>query len=402
MFWNRGSGASAKPLKIALANWSGLPSGLRMISPHGVARSPTASALSRATRPNLSEPLEAYDRPFRTQQAQPLSRRIGFSGTSVKRPSAELQHVSIPDLFSMTRILFWLAVYVGRPFGGIRPRRIVHWLAQRAYGGTIPRDSDFRWYRDHWGSELLLHPHYFLDYQIMAFGEYEPSVHRLIERIVRPGMVCIDGGANIGSLTLHLASLVGQSGQVFAFEPMPHLASRLRKNIARSSAASSISVQQCALSRAVGACTLNAAPDTHPNQGMASLRNRNNAHLVSKIDVETTTLDKFVDSRALERLDLIKLDVQGAEPWVIEGGIRTLKRFSPDVITEISPTDLESFESSPSQLIRLFNAIGYDCFSFNDRGPTFLRTVGHRFEVAENIYCRRRVPGIRRDLIHSE
>jgi hypothetical protein len=62
------------------------------------------------------------------------------------------------------RSLYWLFVLVGRPFGGIRPRRITHWLQGRGFGAVKPATSDFRWYRDDDGHEWLLHPHFHIDH----------------------------------------------------------------------------------------------------------------------------------------------------------------------------------------------------------------------------------------------
>jgi FkbM family methyltransferase len=294
-------------------------------------------------------------------------------------------------MFEAMKLLFWFAVWAGRPFGGLRPRRIVHLLAQRAYGNVLPNENDFRWYRDKWGNRLLLHPHYFLDYHIIAFGAYDAELHRFIRRLIQPGMVCLDAGANIGCVAVHLANLVGPTGHIFAFEPVPQLFDRLRQNVQRLHLRDVVSLYQTALSRETGWATLKAANAYEPNQGMGSLQNTDHPKLRTEIRVPTLTLDEFSESAELTRMDLIKLDTQGAEAWIIEGGYKTLQRFQPDLLMEVSSYNLRSFERSGRGLVEMVEKLGYTCYTLGRRG-TFdhlVRAVDLAVDPdIDNLYCR--------------
>jgi hypothetical protein len=105
------------------------------------------------------------------------------------------------------RLLYEIACIIGRPIGGIRPRRIYDILGRRIF--TKP---EFAWHRNRWGDELFLSPYYDIDRQILIFGTYDPDLHAIIEHLVKPGMICCDIGANIGEVALHLAHRVQPGG----------------------------------------------------------------------------------------------------------------------------------------------------------------------------------------------
>jgi FkbM family methyltransferase len=268
----------------------------------------------------------------------------------------------------MSKLLFWLLAWGGRPFGGIRPRRLTHWAAKKAYGTARPVPSDFRWYRDRYGSEFLLHPHYYLDYNVIAFGTYDARLARLIERRVRPGMVCLDVGANIGVVALHLARRVGPSGAVHCFEPVPGICQRLREHVERNDLGSIVHVHPVALSDTDGKAVIHVADDFSANQGQSSLVNADRVRLPNPVTIPTMTLDEFVRREGLGRIDLIKVDIQGAEPLFLKGAAAALQRLRPDLCLEISPEDLAGLGQTSRDLLRQIEEMGYRVFRVTDGG----------------------------------
>ena len=146
------------------------------------------------------------------------------------------------------QVAFRLLAWLGAPLGGIRPRRIYHWLAERAYAEPPSDAGEFRWHRDRWGHRFLLHPYYHLDRQIIAFGSYEPDALRLMHSRLEPGMVCLDVGANLGEITVNMAACVQPGGQVHAFEPVPEVAGRLRQHVAANGLDDVVQIHPVALS----------------------------------------------------------------------------------------------------------------------------------------------------------
>src|SRR5687768_6709083 len=257
------------------------------------------------------------------------------------------------------RLPFWTAVYAGRSFGGFRPHRITYWLWRRAFTSADFSESGFGWWRDRWGSELWLHPRYHLDFTIIAFGYYDKALHRYIDRSIRPGMTCLDIGGNIGAVATHLGRKVGPSGRVHVFEPVPGLRERLKKNLARNRVDSVVNVHPLALSNETGEARLAIAGVDADNQGLASLVATTNDRLTATLTVPTMTLDEFATAQDFTRIDFVKMDIQGAEILLLEGGQRTLRTLRPDLILEVSPQDMAGIGKTSRDLLAAIAECGY-------------------------------------------
>ncbi len=257
------------------------------------------------------------------------------------------------------RALFRAACGIGRPVGGLRPRRIYHWLAERGFD----RDHiELAWHRDRWGNELLLSPYYFIDRHILAFGCYDAELHDYLEAHLKPGMICLDVGANMGEVALQMARLVGPGGRVYAFEPVDHVRERLRANVVRNGYEASVLVREEALLDREGPAEIRASLPTAANQGRASLIDDENAFLTQRLPVVTTTLDRFAARESLPRIDLVKVDIQGSEPRMIRGAEKSFERYGPDVLMEVAPWELRFEGMTGGDLIRQMEGFGYEAY----------------------------------------
>lgn len=253
----------------------------------------------------------------------------------------------------MYRILCGL----GRPIGGLRPRKIYDLVGRRAYP-----EPNFQWVRNRWGSELLLSSFYHIDRNILIFGTYDENLHLMIETLLKPGMVCMDVGANLGEMTLHMAARVGPGGRVYAFEPVSSVRERLQAHVERNGVGATVKILPLALSNQTGRTRIHFATATADNQGLASIVNADETRLPLAEEVATTTLDEFVAREEIARLDLMKIDIQGAEPLLFAGATTTLRTLSPDLLIEISPRDLQHSRSSGKDLIHLIESHGYETY----------------------------------------
>ncbi len=289
---------------------------------------------------------------------------------------------------SLAKGLFSLAASVGRPMGGIRPHRIVHGLCKLAYGDRAPGPEEFRWYSDGYGLQMKLHPYYLIDREIIAFGGYELPLQRYIEKNIQPGYVCLDVGANIGAVALHLAQCVGTAGKVYGFEPVPGNADRIREHATRNSFNDRMQVVQCALSDTNAELELLIAAPSHVNQGMGSLVEIDHGDLTSKIQVKSLTLDSFCEQNTVTRIDFIKVDIQGAEPLFLAGAQQTLARLSPRLIMEVAPSSLSSTGYSSKDLLVHMESLGYSAYSLKVdgvRGDRLTAAACHPDFTAENV-----------------
>jgi FkbM family methyltransferase len=173
------------------------------------------------------------------------------------------------------------------------------------------------------GFRMAIVPRYsFIDGFIFSFGMYEISGTRFLQAVLRPGMTVVDVGANTGYYTLWASRLVGPLGRVYAFEPVPDLASTLRHNI-ELNGMRNITVRNEAVSASAGRATLHVSR-AESNTGLSSLvMSEDVGQLSERLQVETIGLDDLASY--LDRpIDFIKIDVEGAEELVFRGAARLL------------------------------------------------------------------------------
>ena len=147
---------------------------------------------------------------------------------------------------------------------------------------------------------------------------------------------CFDVGANIGLYSLGLAALAPR-GRVFAFEPSPGSAEFLRANLRRNQA-ENVEVFATALADREGTVSFHDVPFFTAGSFTAEEGTWLGSDAVGStlVQVPCTTLDAFVEDHAVERVDLLKIDVEGAELAVLEGGVKTLAAHRPTVVMEFN------------------------------------------------------------------
>ena len=157
----------------------------------------------------------------------------------------------------------------------------------------------------------------------------EPELRQL-HQLLKPGDVFIDVGANVGLFTLKGARLVGPSGRVLALEPSSIAFAELLDNLSLN-AFENVTPIMAAASTEDGTGQLNHV-DLGGDPQAFSLVNAGNAR--GGETVRTVRLDTLAAEHGLARIDLVKIDVEGAEPLVIEGALGCLAAFRPALIFE--------------------------------------------------------------------
>jgi FkbM family methyltransferase len=188
------------------------------------------------------------------------------------------------------------------------------------------------------------------------FGFRNDSLSALY-RLAHKGAVVVDVGANNGLVTLNLAKRVGSSGRLISFEPDPDTFRRLKRNVALNRSWS-VALENVALGATPGKVRwISPRPD---NAGMNRMAlGHEAAGVFSEVDV--TTLDRYFENRPVDRLDLIKIDVEGREADVVAGSLSTLARFHPVMFIELSDSNLRLSGSSAADLLQRLEGAGYQC-----------------------------------------
>jgi FkbM family methyltransferase len=172
----------------------------------------------------------------------------------------------------------------------------------------------------------------------VVYDEYEPEVVAALARLVRPGDVCVDAGANVGVLTLHLARLVGEEGRVVAFEASPENAALLRTNVGlNATLAPRIDVEEAAVSDGSTAWI-----DIYPGRGGGHGEWTVSESFAGRADdtpqerkptrVRSISLDDHFPSG--RSLDVVKMDIEGAEAQALPGMRRLLRETRPVILLE--------------------------------------------------------------------
>ena len=176
----------------------------------------------------------------------------------------------------------------------------------------------------------------FLEWVLWVYGEYEPDTQAIIRRYLRPGDVAIDVGANIGIHTMPMSEAVGPQGVVLAVEPLPAVRERLERNLALNRATNVRVIAQAASDRE-GSAQLYPPRADAANWGQASLARLSHLDPGAPIEVPLVTLDALVRAQGLDRVRLIKVDVEGHDREVMAGAIALIDRYHPVLIFEFSP-----------------------------------------------------------------
>lgn len=173
---------------------------------------------------------------------------------------------------------------------------------------------------------------------------WEPVTTKWIREFLRPGMIAVDVGSNIGWFALQMSRCVGPEGKVFAFEPCPGFYRRLLGHL-KVNEIQNVMAAQVALSDRVRMCYI--AQNVGPYFS--------SAHLSDDVGDGATHPATCVplDALCLERCDLIKIDVDGTELEVLQGAVRMLDTFHPRLVVEIA------MDAQPEKVLDLLWHFGY-------------------------------------------
>ena len=192
------------------------------------------------------------------------------------------------------------------------------------------------------GLRWCLNPSDFVQSHLYWTAEYESWDVLQLSQWVHPGAVVFDVGASFGYYSITLASAMEGKGRVYAFEPCKTTFGRLRTNIVLNHLESIIESIPRGLSEKSGVAYLNGVDG---NSGAAALSAQARGEAI-----ELDTLDHFCEVNKVRRLDVIKIDVEGSELRVIEGGRTTLSRHQPTVMVEFNSSALGAAGIADPQL----------------------------------------------------
>ncbi|MGI8678596.1 MAG: FkbM family methyltransferase [Jatrophihabitans sp.] len=180
---------------------------------------------------------------------------------------------------------------------------------------------------------------------LISDGTWQRAEADVIRRVLAPGDVAVDVGANVGYLTGIMADAVGRSGRVYAFEPEPTNYAMLQRTI-DANGWTQVRHHNVALGRGRSELSLKIDPSNWGNHSLASDADRSGASVTVQVD----SLDQLLADADLRRLKLIKVDVQGWEEHVLAGA-QAAHGVKPMLLIEFYPIALREAGSDPREFL---------------------------------------------------
>ena len=211
--------------------------------------------------------------------------------------------------------------------------------------------------------------------------DYEANVRRSYEWVLREGDSAVDVGAHSGKHALPMARCVGETGRVFAFEPLPEAAACLRGHAERAGL-DCIDLRQAAVSDTPAESTTFFRAINAVGQSGLKKRAYTKASVVPEaIEVKVLTLDDVVGQRPIR---FIKIDVEGAELHVLRGATKTVDRDRPLVAFEWGRMSYGAYGVEPEEMFAFFS----------DRDYVVLDILGNELPTAELFVLSDGAPGV--------
>ena len=212
----------------------------------------------------------------------------------------------------------------------------------------------------------------------MLSGNLEKETVALCKKILKPGMNAVDIGAHIGYYTMLFSKLVGKNGQVFAFEPEPENFQLLAENTGKYR---NVKIFKKAISDKSGPLWFYRSEGKTACHSLLPADFRN-----EKIEVQAATLDQFLLENNSPKIDLIKLDIEGAEPYAV-AGMRKLFAESKDtmLVFEFCPNNLIPLTASPYKFLEDLQQFGFNLYIIKNKGELDLIDLSRDRETIENL-----------------
>lgn len=211
-------------------------------------------------------------------------------------------------------------------------------------------------------------------------NDFEQGEQNFLLQFLKSGMTVLDIGAHHGLYTLLASNRVGPHGRVFAFEPSPRELRRLRWNLLLNRCRN-VSVVPFALGCSEGTAEFFVC--LGQETGCNSLRPPVVNEPVSKVEVMTTTLDHYLERVGIDKVDFVKMDVEGAELDVLKGASRLLNNSKPLILCELADVRTEPWGYSSVEIYDLLKSCGYAWFSITPEGK--LRPCARKEHFHENL-----------------
>jgi FkbM family methyltransferase len=246
--------------------------------------------------------------------------------------------------------------YLNKPEYIFRPSQLFRRMWRAVKRGT----NEFETVTLPWEIEITVRPNETIGHSIVTLGVYDLGATEVLWRLIDLGETTVDIGANIGYMTSVMAKRVGETGRVFSYEPHSEIYDEFCENKRKWQEINGwyhLESQKVALSNTSGIGTLNVPPHFTENRGVASLLDARCEQIdhACQCPVALATLDDLMnDDHAVA---VIKIDVEGHELKVLQGGAKVIMGHVRDIV-------FEEHGKYPSEVTSYLENCGFKVFRF--------------------------------------
>jgi FkbM family methyltransferase len=217
------------------------------------------------------------------------------------------------------------------------------------------------------GQKIALELDDWIPFNIFLTGIYTQEKTELLYFLssLRKGMTVLDIGANIGYYSLLAAARIAKNGKVHSFEPVRETYSRLQQNITLNEF-KNIEAHRYIIHDHIGEMDIFVADKSNTGSSSLSRSMENFSNTVQK--VQTITIDSYIKSRQIKSVDIVKIDVEGSELFVLKGMRNLLKRDNMKIFTEINGENLKKQNTTPQDIANLLKNYDYFPYKITEKG----------------------------------
>ena len=225
-------------------------------------------------------------------------------------------------------------------------------------------------------------------YRFVYFlGEYEGAISKLLGQIIKPGDICLDIGANIGWYTTLFQKLVGPSGEVHAFEPVPSIFEHLHRNVKLNEPPQNVRLNNFALGDVEKDVDLHIFSDLPSGHASISTFDKTNFEIHPS---RMKTLDSYLSANSIEDVALVKMDIEGAELMMLKGASKLFEQKRLPVFEiEMALDTTRGFDYLPNDLIEYIDKKAeYNFFAIDERYSNLKQINGFApTDKGANVLC---------------
>ena len=212
---------------------------------------------------------------------------------------------------------------------------------------------------------MLLDPNDYVQSWILNEGCFEPRTFDLITSVLHEGDCFVDVGANVGQFSLAAARCVGMPGRVLAIEPNPTICTELLVNRRLNCLEDRIEVIATALTETERCIRFQVPPPI--NRGMSRELEAKNEGMVETYIVPALSLAKLLQSLNVDKVKFLKIDVEGAELYVMRGMLQNKTQCYPEnIVFEFLPEHF-NYGSTPVEFLHFLKQAGYNIFNIEGK-----------------------------------